>query len=98
MKGLPRDSFLVGTAAIPDDMNKGAGTLMSGFTVEKYMKTAEASLKRFGLETIDFVLLPFASKKETIQNEAVLKTFEQLKKQGKVKYVALPRTAAPSKR
>jgi len=89
LKGLPRDSFLVGTAAIPDDMNKSAGTLMSGFTAEKYMKTAEASLKRFGLETIDFVLLPFASKKETIQNEAVLKTFEQLKKQGKVKYVGI---------
>lgn len=89
LKGLPRDSFLVGTAAIPNEMNKGAGTLNSDFTAEKYMKSAEASLKRFGLETIDFVLLPFASKKETILNEDVLKTFGQLKKQGKVKYVGI---------
>lgn len=89
LKGLPRESFLVGTAAIPNEMNKGAGTLNSDFTAEKYMKSAEASLKRFGLETIDFVLLPFASKKETILNEDVLKTFEQLKKQGEVKYVGI---------
>jgi predicted aldo/keto reductase-like oxidoreductase len=35
------------------------------------------------------VLLPFAGKKETVQHEGVLKTFEQLKKQGKVRFVGI---------
>src|SRR5512133_79824 len=69
LKDLPRESYLVGTAASPDGLDMRAGTLNNTFTAEGYMKKAEESLKRFGLEQIDIVLLPFAGKKETVQHE-----------------------------
>ncbi|HLO60351.1 MAG TPA: aldo/keto reductase [Bacteroidales bacterium] len=89
LKDIPRSSYMVGTAASPDGMDMRSGTLSAAFTSEGYIKKAEESLKRFGMEQIDFVLLPFAGKKETVLHEGVLKAFEQLKKQGKVKYVGI---------
>jgi uncharacterized protein len=89
LKGLQRDSFLVGTAASPDGLDRRSGTLTSEFTVEGYLKKAEDSLKRFGLDHIDILLLPYAGKKETVLHEGVLKTMEQLKKQGKVRFVGI---------
>ena len=89
LKGLPRDSFVVGTAATPDGLDRRSGALTKEFTAEGYMKKAEDSLKRFGLDHIDILLLPYAGKKETIAHEGVLKTLEQLKKQGKVTFVGI---------
>ena len=89
LKGLPRDSYVIGTAAIPDGLDKRTGTLSSAFTAESYMKKVESSLKRFGLDYLDIVLLPFAGKRETVQHEEVLKTFERAKKQGKVRFVGI---------
>ncbi|MCL6101654.1 MAG: aldo/keto reductase [Bacteroidetes bacterium] len=89
LKGLNRDSFIVGTAAIPNGLDKRSGLLTNEFTADGYMKVAGESLKRFGLDHIDIVVLPYAAKKETVQHEGVLKTMEQLKKQGKVRFVGI---------
>ena len=89
LKGLNRDTFVVGTAAIPNGLDKRTGLLTNEFTADGYMKIAEDSLKRFGLDHIDIVVLPFAAKKGTVQHEGVLKTMEQLKKQGKVRFVGI---------
>jgi uncharacterized protein len=89
LKGIPRDSFLVGTAASPDGLDRRSGTLTGEFTVDGYIKKAEDSLKRFGLDHIDILLFPYAGKKETVQHEGILKTMEQLKKQGKVRFVGI---------
>lgn len=89
LRKLPRDSFYIGTASIPDEIDTRTGLLPKSFSAESYMKKTEESLKRFGIEYIDFVLLPFAGKKETVLNEAVLKTFEQVKKQGKARFTGI---------
>ena len=89
LKGLPRDSYVIGTAAIPDGIDKRTGLLSSSFTAESYLKKVEGSLTRFGLDYIDIVLFPFAAKKETVQHEAVLKAFEKAKKQGKIRFVGI---------
>ncbi len=89
LKGLPRDSFVVGTAASPDGLDRRSGLLNEAFSVEAYMKKAEESLKRFGLDHIDILLFPYAGKKETVLHEGILKTMEQLKKQGKVRFVGI---------
>ena len=78
LKGLPRDSFVVGTAASPDGLDRRSGLLNEAFSVEAYMKKAEESLKRFGLDHIDILLFPYAGKKETVLHEGILKTMEQL--------------------
>jgi len=89
LKGLSRDSFVVGTAASPDGLDRRAGTLTDAFSAEGYMKKAEESLKRFGLDHIDILLLPYAGKKDFVLHEGILKTLEQLKKQGKVRFVGI---------
>jgi len=89
LKGLPRDSFIVGTAVPPDGMDMRSGTFIKGFDPAAYIKKAEGSLKRFGLDYVDVLLFPYAGKKETVLNEGVLKAMTQLKKQGKTRFVGI---------
>ncbi|MGD0341097.1 MAG: aldo/keto reductase [Bacteroidales bacterium] len=89
LKGLPRDSYIIGTAVPPDGMDMKTGTFPQGFDSDAYIRKAEESLKRFGLDYVDFFLFPFAGKKETVQNEGVLKALAQLKKQGKTKFLGI---------
>ncbi|HOB82998.1 MAG TPA: aldo/keto reductase [Bacteroidales bacterium] len=89
LKGLPRDSFIVGTAVPPDGFDNRTGTFPNGFDPDAYIKKAEGSLSRFNLDYVDFVLFPFAGKRETVLNEGVLKAMGQLKKQGKTRFIGI---------
>ena len=89
LKGLPRDSFVIGTAAPPDGMDFRSGTFTQTFNPDAYIKKAEGSLQRFGLDYVDIFLFPYAGKKETVLNKGVLKAMEQLKKQGKTRFVGI---------
>ena len=89
LKGLPRDSFVVGTAVPPDGLDNRTGTFTKAFDSDAYIKKAEESLKRFGIDYVDFFLFPFAGKKETVRNEGVLKALAQLKKQGRTRFVGI---------
>jgi predicted aldo/keto reductase-like oxidoreductase len=89
LKNLPRDTFVIGTACPPDGMDNRTGTFPKGFDAEAYIKKAEGSLKRFGLDYVDIFLFPYAGKKEVVQNEGLLKVLEQLKKQGKTRFVGI---------
>jgi len=86
MKDLPRDSFVVGTAAAPEGFNPRQGAIPKDMTAQAYMKTAEDSLKRFGFDHVDFLLLPFADKKEYVTFEPFLEAMAELKKQGKIRF------------
>jgi len=89
LKGLARDSFILGTAVPPDGMDMRSGTFIKGFDVDAYIKKAEGSLKRFGLDHVDILLFPYAGKKETVLHEGVLKAMTQLKKQGKTRFLGI---------
>jgi predicted aldo/keto reductase-like oxidoreductase len=89
LKDLPRDSFVVGTAATPEGLNPRTGTIPKGMTAQAYMKTAEESLKRFGLEHVDILLLPFAGKREFIIFDPILEAMTELKKQGKIRFTGI---------
>jgi predicted aldo/keto reductase-like oxidoreductase len=89
LKGLPRESFVVGTAVPPDGFDNSSGTFPNGFNPDAYIKKAEGSLSRFGLDHVDFFLFPFAGKRDTVLNEGVLKALDQLKKQGKTRFVGI---------
>ena len=89
LKGLPRDSFVIGTAVPPDGMDTRTGKFTGTFDADGYIKKAEGSLKRFGLDYVDFFLFPYAGKKETVQDPGVLKALERLKKQGKTRFVGI---------
>lgn len=89
LKGLPRESFIIGTAVPPDGLDKRTGTFTKNFDTPGYIKNAEASLKRFGLDYVDIFLFPYAGKREMVLNEGVLMAMEQLKKQGKARFVGI---------
>ena len=89
LKGLPRDSFVIGTAAPPDGMDTRSGTLTKTIDADAYIKKAEESLKRFGLEYVDIFMLPYAAKREVILNEGLLKAMQELKKQGKIRFAGI---------
>lgn len=89
LKGLPRESFIIGTAVPPDGLDKRTGTFKSKFNTAGYIKQAEESLKRFGLDHVDFFLFPYAGKREMVLEEGVLKAMEQLKKQGKTRFAGI---------
>lgn len=89
LKGLPRGSFIIGTAVPPDGLDNRTGTFIKGFDADAYIKKAEGSLKRFGLDYVDILLFPYAGKKEMVQNQDVLKALTQLKKQGKTRFLGI---------
>ncbi len=89
LKDLPRDSFVVGTAATADGTNPRAGTLPKDMTAASYIKTAEDSLKRFGLDHVDMLFLPFSEKREFIIFDPILEAMTTLKKQGKIRFAGI---------
>lgn len=89
LKGLPRDSFIVGTAIPYDDLDRKAGIFKQAFDAEAYIKKTEGSLKRFGLDYVDFLLFPYASKRETVLNDDLLKVLEKIKKQGRTRFLGI---------
>jgi uncharacterized protein len=89
LKGLSRDSFVVGTAVPPDGMDMRSGTFTKPFNMQAYIAKADQSLKRFGMEYVDFILFPYAGKRVTVLNEGVLSAMQQLKKQGKTRFVGI---------
>ncbi len=89
LKSLPRDSFVVGTAVPPDGFDNRTGLFSKPFDPDAYIKKAEGSLSRFGLDYVDFVLFPYAGKRPTVLDEGVLKAMERLKKQGRTRFVGI---------
>ncbi len=89
LRGLPRDSFLVGTAASPEGFNPREGALPKGYTAASFRKTAEEALARFGFDHVDILMLPFAAKKAFIQAEPILEALLKLKEQGKTRFLGI---------
>jgi predicted aldo/keto reductase-like oxidoreductase len=89
LKNLPRDSFVIGTASIPEGFNRHEGIFRKGMVADDYVKKAEESLKRFGLDYVDILLFPYASKRATVLFEPILDAMQKLKKQGKTRYVGI---------
>jgi uncharacterized protein len=89
LKGLPRDSFIIGTAVPPEGFDRSTGVFTTPLDVNSYIKQAEASLSRFGLDYVDIFLFPYAGKRDAVLNESLLNALRELKKQGKTKFVGI---------
>jgi uncharacterized protein len=89
IKDLPRDTLIIGSAVIPKGVDHRGGTYTGESTYDAQIKTAEDSLKRFGLDHLDFMLLPYAGKREGVFFEPLLRAMEDLKKQGKTRFVGI---------
>lgn len=89
LRGLPRESFFLGTAVPADGFDSRQGVFTAGFSEEAYLKKAEASLARFGLDNVDVFLFPYAGKRTTVMYEPMMKALRKLKEQGKTRYLGI---------
>jgi predicted aldo/keto reductase-like oxidoreductase len=89
IKDLPRESLIIGTAAIPKGVDRRAGLFTKDSTYDGLMATAGESLKRFGMDYVDFMLLPYAGKRESVFFEPLLRAMEDIKKQGKARFIGI---------
>jgi uncharacterized protein len=77
IKGRPRDSFVIATK-VPAEP-----------TAEAYLKNAEISLQRLGLDHVDILNSHDCSSKREVEFEPVLKALEKLKKDGRARFVGV---------
>jgi predicted aldo/keto reductase-like oxidoreductase len=89
LRGLPRESFFLGTAVPADGFDSRQGVFTPGFSEEAYLRKAEASLARFGLDHVDVFLFPYAGKRSTVMHEPMMKALRRLKEQGKTRYLGI---------
>jgi predicted aldo/keto reductase-like oxidoreductase len=89
LKGLPRESFVVSTAAPMDGFDGRAGVFTKEFNPEEYIAKADGSLKRFGLDYVDIFMVPNVCKREHVMYEPMLNALLELKKQGKTKFLGV---------
>ena len=89
VKDIPRDTLIIGSAIIPKGVDHTGGIFTGESTYEDQMKTAENSLRRFGMDYLDFMLLPYTGKRESVFFEPLLRAMEDLKKQGKTRFVGI---------
>ncbi|MCE5344748.1 MAG: aldo/keto reductase [Bacteroidales bacterium] len=89
LKGLPRDSYVLGTAVPPIGFDEREDKFAKDFTPEAFVKKTEGSLKRFGLDYVDILLFPQVCKRENVLYEPMLKVMQDLKKQGKTKFLGI---------
>lgn len=89
VKDIPRDTLIIGSAIIPKGIDHREGIFTGESTYEDQMKTAEDSLRRFGMDYLDFMLLPYTGKRESVFFEPLLRAMEDLRKQGKTRFVGI---------
>jgi predicted aldo/keto reductase-like oxidoreductase len=89
VKDLPRDTLILGSAVIPKGVDHRNGLFTGESTYEQQMETAEESLKRFGMDYLDFMLVPYSGKRESVFFEPLLRAMEDLKKQGKTRFIGI---------
>ena len=88
-KDRPRDSFIIGTKAIPPGIDRKTGKLGPEFTKEEFKEMAETSLKRLQMDQVDIFYHHLASSRETLLNEGILDVLKELKQEGKAKHLGV---------
>ena len=88
ISGRPRDSFYISTK-IWFPHNKITGTLSPEAKEETFLKMLDISLKRLGLDYVDFLCLHGGMSRQIALHEKVLNGMEKAKKDGKVRFVGV---------
>ena len=89
IKGRDRDSVIIMTSAMPENFNHKEGIFNEGAKVEPFIKKFDESLVRLGVDYVDIFLLPFMAKRESVFYAPYLKAMEDIKKQGKAKFIGI---------
>ncbi len=89
LKDRPRDSFLIATSSQPQGTDPVNGIFTDPGAGKAFTSDIEGGLERLGLDYVDIIFLPFTAKRESVFYEPLLRTMEDLKKQGKTRYIGI---------
>lgn len=89
LKGLPRDSFVVGTAVPADGFDNRLGIFSSKLDPDAYIRKSNSSLARFGLDYVDVLMFPYSGKRESLMHEPLLKALTKLRADGKTRFLGV---------
>jgi uncharacterized protein len=93
LRGLPRESFVIATSPdLPYPFERGRGLssdLGKNANPQLIPESLEGSLKRLGLDYVDIYYFVSIDSRETALHEPYLKAFENLKKEGKTRFVGI---------
>lgn len=88
IKGRPRDSYFISTK-IPFPQNKITGVLSPDAKEETFSKMVDISLKRLGLDYVDFLCFHGGISRQMVLHETVLNAMQKAKKDGKVRFTGV---------
>jgi predicted aldo/keto reductase-like oxidoreductase len=85
VKGRPRDSYFI-TTQIGFPQNMITGGLLPQANEGDFLKRLDISLKRLGLDYVDFLCFHNARSRQSVLDEKVLNVMGKAKKDGKVRF------------
>ncbi len=89
IKERDRESCIIMTSVMPNAIDHKAGLFKPETDVELFLKNVDGCLTRLGIECVDIFLLPFTAKRESVFFEPLLRAMENIKKQGKVRFIGI---------
>jgi predicted aldo/keto reductase-like oxidoreductase len=89
VKGRPRDSFMIATK-IPGPGRDRSLQGLGGDAFEKaFLAKFDESLGRLGLDFVDILYLHNNTTPETVQDRAVIKALQKVKKEGRARFIGI---------
>lgn len=89
IKGLPRQSYVIATKVRGEGMDRETGLFTEKSTAAALTEQFNLSLQRLGLEYVDILYLHNVFRREAVLFEPLLAALEQLKKDGKVRFIGV---------
>jgi predicted aldo/keto reductase-like oxidoreductase len=88
-KSFPRTSYVIATKVSADDVDRQTGELGPGATKKSLISKFELSLRRLQMNYVDILYLHGISNRNTALAPQMIEALNDLKKQGKVRYVGM---------
>ena len=89
LKDRDRDTYLIATSVMPSGVDHQQGLFTAESDPVKFKSEMEESLKFLGLDQVDIFFLPFAAKRESVFYEPLLRVMEDIKKEGKARFIGI---------
>ncbi len=89
LKDRDRDTYLIATSVMPSGIDHQQGLFTAESDPVKFRSEMEESLKNLGVDYVDIFFLPFAARRESVFYEPLLRVMEDVKKEGKAKFIGI---------
>jgi len=89
LQEYPRDSYFIATSVRTEGIDSKAGLYTKEADPVKLKYRLDESLKDLRRENVDIFILPYAARRESVFFEPYLRAMEDIKKQGKARYIGI---------